>query len=217
MGTDPDDGTGDSSILAGKNNYAAGKGLDIDSNIQYIPDTPNLADRVKDILDAGGDVEALIAWSGGGGHAAMVTGIVCYGNGQFQISYVDDPEQGDGKAENEEKFLFANPDGTFNRLNPNGTVTRGRIDGFLLESAGGAKVGAARFSPTSPATTDTASDLLTRFLRSSPFGQFVGAASFPGSVRHSVGVSPWFFLAPSHLAERDVSRPVARSPRKFIN
>ena len=74
--------------------------------------------------DDGCDIDVLIAWNGGGGHAAMITSITELANGQYEITYVDDPNQGDGKAENQEHTITVNPDGTF---------AGGRVFGFLVE------------------------------------------------------------------------------------
>ncbi len=78
-----------------------------------------------DAIAAGGDVEIMIAWSGGGGHAAMITSIVKWPDGSATITYVDDPTQGDGVAENQEHVIHVNPDGTFDG---------GSIIGFQVET-----------------------------------------------------------------------------------
>lgn len=58
------------------------------------------------------------------GHAAMVTRVVAMADGTFLVTFVDDPDQHDGEAENEEHTVVVQPDGTF---------PGGRIDRFLLE------------------------------------------------------------------------------------
>lgn len=113
-------GTTDPNMLAGKNDYASTYNLPIDSELVGWAD---IAD-VLDALDDGADVEILISWAGGGGHAAMVTSISGFDNGQYQITYVDDPTQGDGLAQNQEHTITVNPDGTF---------AGGRVDGFMVE------------------------------------------------------------------------------------
>ena len=80
--------------------------------------------EVQDALDAGCDVEILIGWSGGGGHATMVTGVTVHADGSATITYVDDPNQGDGVAENQEHTISTDASGNFG----NGTV-----DGFMIE------------------------------------------------------------------------------------
>jgi len=82
---------------------------------------------IQDAIDAikdRGDVEIRISLSGGGGHAAMVTSIVRFNNGQLQITYIDDPTQGDGEAENQAHVITVNPDASFKG---------GTIRGFVVE------------------------------------------------------------------------------------
>jgi hypothetical protein len=125
-------GTADDDMLDGKNTYSDANGLPIGSEIAYT-DTyeptegsswSDLMEKVQDALDAGCDVEILIGWSGGGGHAAMVTGVTVHADGSATITYVDDPNQGDGVAENEEHVITTDASGDF------GT---GTVDGFMIE------------------------------------------------------------------------------------
>ena len=152
MGTTPEDGTYDENLKKGKDAYNEKNGLGIDTEIVYLDSdggrhAADLAGRigrvarlrllpravdggidlsgVMDALDAGGDVEILISWDEGGGHVAMVTSVTCLSNGQYQITYVDDPNQGDGMAENEEHTITVNSDGSFDG---------GQVDGFVIET-----------------------------------------------------------------------------------
>jgi hypothetical protein len=121
MNTDPNSGTQIGDILSGKNTYTGDNGLPINSEIQYgMP----LGD-VMDTLNGGGDVEILIGWEGGGGHAAMIISVTQHADGSYTIVYVDDPNQGDGQAENEEHVIH---------VDPNGNFEGGSIIGFLIET-----------------------------------------------------------------------------------
>jgi len=123
MGTGPN-GTSLAGIVNGKQAYNESQGLGIDTGlVAWDGDLGG----VMDALDAGADVEILIRWNGGGGHMAMVTGITQLSNGQYQITYVDDPHQGDGVAENAEHTITVNPDGSF---------AGGQVAGFLVETRG---------------------------------------------------------------------------------
>ena len=123
MGTTEEGGTTDDNIVAGKAAYAEENGLDIDTDLNL--DGLESIDDAMDTLEDGGDVEILISWTGGGGHAAMVTSITDNGDGTYTITYVDDPNQGDGQAENEEHTITVNADGSF---------PGGQVDGFLTET-----------------------------------------------------------------------------------
>lgn len=115
-------GTFVENMLAGKNSYCDAKGLPINSEIvSFDPQ------QVRDALDNGCAVEILIGWSGGGGHAAMVTGVTVHTDGSTTITYVDDPNQGDGVAENQEHVITTDASGEF----ANGTVF-----GFMIEKKG---------------------------------------------------------------------------------
>jgi hypothetical protein len=63
---------------------------------------------VINALNNGGDVEIKIRWNGGG-HVAMVTSVTQLPNGLLQITYIDDPRQGDGRAQNQPTTLVVNP------------------------------------------------------------------------------------------------------------
>jgi hypothetical protein len=91
MGTGANGTTG-ANMVNGKANWAAANGLNINTGFVNVGQAMN-------ILAGGGDVEINIAWNGGG-HVAMIVQIVAYSNGTYQITYVDDPNQGNGAAEN---------------------------------------------------------------------------------------------------------------------
>jgi hypothetical protein len=123
MGTDKENGTTDDNIVSGKAKYAKDHGLDITTNLDS--DGLGSIDDAMDTLDKGGDVEILITWDGGGGHAAMITSITDNGDGTYTITYVDDPDQDDGKPGNEEHTITVKGDGSFDG---------GHVDGFLIET-----------------------------------------------------------------------------------
>ena len=86
------------------------------------------AGEAIDILNGGGDVEILINWTGGGGHVGMISSIVENEDGTYTITYIDDPEQEDGVAENEEVVIV---------VDANGDILSGgdgSIDGLLIET-----------------------------------------------------------------------------------
>ncbi len=114
-------GTTDDNMLAGKNKYTNREGLPICSKLVY-----NFGEQIDDImkeLRGGADVEILISWTGGGGHAAMITSIVKHADGSYTITYVDDDQTKAG-AQNEEHTIKVKPDGSFDG---------GQVDGFLVE------------------------------------------------------------------------------------
>lgn len=133
MGTDIcGTGTTGDDALSGKNSYCLANNWTINSHIVYT-DTydptggsswADLMKQVQDDLDAGCDVEILIRWSRGGGHAAMVTAVTRHADGSATIGYVDDPNQGDGKAENEEHVIATDDSGNFRT---------GTVCGFMIE------------------------------------------------------------------------------------
>jgi hypothetical protein len=123
MGTTEEGGTTDDNIVEGKAAYAEANGLDITTDLNS--DGLGSIGDAMDTLEKGGDVEILISWDGGGGHAAMVTSITDNGDGTYTITYVDDPNQGDGQAENEEHTITVNADGSFDG---------GQVDGFVTET-----------------------------------------------------------------------------------
>jgi hypothetical protein len=115
-------GTSDPDMLNGKKKYTSREGLPICTKLVY-----NFGEQIQDIIEKlrdGADVEILISWSGGGGHAAMITSIVKHADGSYTITYVDDPDQGDGTAENEEHTI---------KVDANGNFQGGVVDGFLVE------------------------------------------------------------------------------------
>ncbi|HYU32641.1 MAG TPA: hypothetical protein VEW48_10805 [Thermoanaerobaculia bacterium] len=123
MGTTEEDGTQIDNIVKGKAAYAEANGLDITTDLNS--DGIDSIGDAMDTLDKGGDVEILIGWDEGGGHAAMVTSITDNGDGTYTITYVDDPNQGDGKGENEEHTITVNADGSFDG---------GTVIGFITET-----------------------------------------------------------------------------------
>lgn len=123
MGTTSPEGTFDPNMLAGKKKYTADNGLRIDSELVY---GMHWADYVMLAIEGGADVEILISWNPRGGHAAMITSVVLLSDGTYVITYIDDPTQGDGKAENKEHVIHVNADGSF---------SGGQVDGFLIEEA----------------------------------------------------------------------------------
>lgn len=124
MKTDPaNGGTTDPNTVAGKAAYAAAHGLDITTDLNS-DGLGSIGDAI-DVLDDGGDVEILITWNNKSGHVAMVTSITDNGDGTYTVTYVDDPEQGDGKAENQEHTITVNADGSF---------AGGHVDGFITET-----------------------------------------------------------------------------------
>ncbi len=119
-------GTSDADMLDGKRAYTQRNDLGIQSDLLY---GMRHIQRIMDLINAGHDVEILITWTNArgqsvGGHAAMITNIVQMSDGTYQITYVDDPSQGDGEAENEEHVIIVQPDGSF---------PGGQVDGFLAE------------------------------------------------------------------------------------
>jgi len=120
MDTD-EDGTADADMLSGKNKYTGDNDLPIETELVYGMEH---LDDVMDAINAGADVEILISWDPNGGHAAMITSVTKFADGSYEITYVDDPTQGDGEAENEEHTIHVQPDGSF---------PGGRVDGFMVE------------------------------------------------------------------------------------
>lgn len=103
------------------------------------PADPEAADLLRALDEALGDKKSaeeeeqqllddlfdlLYGEDGPPGHAAMVTRVIALADGTFLLTYVDDPDQHDGEAENKEHTVLVQPDGTF---------PGGRIDKFLLE------------------------------------------------------------------------------------
>ncbi len=124
MNTDVGDGgTSDPDNLEGKDEYVDENNLPIDTR-QVLDGLGSIRD-VANALEGGGDVEILIDWEGDGGHVATVTGVVKWPDGSVTISYVDDPTQGDGVAENRQHVIHVRPDGTFDG---------GTVDGFQIQT-----------------------------------------------------------------------------------
>lgn len=124
MGTSPTTGTTKENILSGKRKYTKDKKLKILTNL--VPWSKSQIKLLMDELNKGADVEIIIKWDNQDiGHVAMVTSITQIGKNQWQVKYVDDPTQGDGKAENQEHVITVNGDGSF---------AGGKITHFLVET-----------------------------------------------------------------------------------
>jgi len=120
-------GTKAENMNAGKNQYCYDHDLPINSEMQWGEDSFAAA---SEVLGRGGDVELWIGWTGtdgrpNGGHAAMVTGMKQVAPHIWQITYVDDPVQGDGVAASKEHVIVVS--------DLNGYFTRGKVWGFMLE------------------------------------------------------------------------------------
>jgi hypothetical protein len=126
MGTTADDGTTDPNLVSGKAQFASDNDLDIDTSLEE--DGIGSIGGAMDTLNGGGDVELLISWEEGGGHVAMIASIVDNGDGTYQITYVDDPDQEDGVPENEEVVITVDGDGN---ITAGGS---GHIDGLVIET-----------------------------------------------------------------------------------
>jgi hypothetical protein len=109
-------GTSGQNMVNGKAQWAAANGYNI--NTQF----PAGLNQAINALNNRGDVEINILWPGGG-HVAMVTSISQLPNGLIQITYIDDPRQGDGRAQNQTTTLVVNP------------VTGAIVAGFPLRGA----------------------------------------------------------------------------------
>ncbi|HEX3044766.1 MAG TPA: hypothetical protein VHY08_08415 [Bacillota bacterium] len=127
--------------LSGKAQYASDHGLPISST--FI--TGMAIQNVIDALNSGGDVEIWLNWATGGGHAAMIIAVVQYPDGSCDIYYVDDPNQGNGVAENQVHVIHVEPNGTF----PGGSVW-----GFYIETFTGDNLCSPSPTPT-PTNTPT--------------------------------------------------------------
>jgi len=118
MGTNRNGTTG-ANMVAGKAAWAAANGYGITTGWVNVGQAMN-------ILFNGGDVEINIAWNGGG-HVAMIVQIVQNANGTYQITYIDDPTQGDGIAANQLHTILVLPNGAI-------AGTNMWIGGFLGET-----------------------------------------------------------------------------------
>jgi hypothetical protein len=127
MGTTAANGTATAQDIAdGKAQFASDTGLDIDTSLEE-NGVGSIGDAM-DTLNGGGDVEILIIWPDGSGHVAMISSIIDNGDGTYTITYVDDPDQGDGVAENEEVTITVDSDGN---IIAGGS---GHIHGLLIET-----------------------------------------------------------------------------------
>ncbi|HEY0511978.1 MAG TPA: hypothetical protein VGH73_08740 [Thermoanaerobaculia bacterium] len=127
MGTTAANGTASGQAIAnGKGQFAGNHNLNINTTLSQ--NGIGSIGNAMNTLNAGGDVEVLIRWPDGSGHVAMISSIVARADGTYQITYVDDPHQGDGVAQNEEVVIIVNANGT---ITSGGT---GSIDGLLIET-----------------------------------------------------------------------------------
>jgi hypothetical protein len=115
-------GTDDDDIVDGKNAYNAANELPI-TTASYWWNNANLG-GLAGLLDDDGDVEILISWTNGGGHAAMVTSITLLSDGTYVITYIDDPDQGNNSTSNEEHVIY---------VDANGNFAGGSVIGFIAE------------------------------------------------------------------------------------
>ncbi len=134
MGTTEANGTRDVDIIPGKNAFLNRHDWPVDTGYFGWPESE---DDVPDYmlglfmgLEFGADVEILIKWFPAGGHAAMVTDLRRV-RGGFQVTFVDDPRQGNGRTENREHVVFVDYEGymwcAWTEL------PCGYVDGFIVE------------------------------------------------------------------------------------
>jgi hypothetical protein len=127
MGTTAANGTASGQAIAnGKGQFTGNHNLNINTNLS-MAGIGNIGGAMN-TLNGGGDVEVLIQWPNGSGHVAMITSIVALPGGGYQITYVDDPTQGDGVAQNEQVTITVDGNGN---LTSGGT---GSIVGLLTET-----------------------------------------------------------------------------------
>ena len=127
MGTDPQTGTTDHNMLAGKLRLINEFGLPLEVHFQddglgggdvVTPDgtargqgtTPTFA-WIVDQLDQGQDVELGMTWSGGGGHWVTLQGKIDFGPGAMGIWYRSDHEQGTSGGTDSTDFSWLGTDG----------------------------------------------------------------------------------------------------------
>ena len=131
-------GTGTSKILSGKNAYVAA------NNLPIVSTQTNSFKKAMDTLKNGGDVEAGVAWGQDangkslGAHRAMVTEVqeITDAGGAttgYVVKIVDDPTQGDGKAENKTHTLKFDKDGKLIGHDGKGAATGARLINFQTE------------------------------------------------------------------------------------
>lgn len=134
MGTTARDGTLDRNIIPGKNRVINNHDWPVDTGYFGFPanedDVYNYMLGLFMALDGGADVEILIKWYPAGGHAAMVTDVVRV-RGGFQVTFVDDPRQGNGRTENREHVVFVDYEGYMWCAWTEWPC--GYVDGFIVE------------------------------------------------------------------------------------
>jgi hypothetical protein len=121
MNTSPANGTTMANFLSGKESYSRASFLPI---CTYQVTGIDAATEAMDALELGLDVEVMLQWFGGGGHAPMVTSMTALSSGGYIITYIDDPAQGDDVAANEEYVLAVDQTGYFDY---------GQLLGFQIE------------------------------------------------------------------------------------
>ncbi len=121
MMTSPIFGTSDTKLLSGKEDFVDKYELPICSELKYANDGnwDELVCDIIDMLNNGYDIEVLLT-----GHVGMLTSLTKHDDGSVTIEYVDDPEQGDGVAENETHVESFDPGGIGDVHN---------LDGFFCE------------------------------------------------------------------------------------
>ena len=115
MKTDTKKGTIPVQGLAGKEEYVKEKKLSLKSKLLNFKE--GIGQALK-VVKQGGDVEMGIHWVPSGGHRAMVVSIVERRDDKkgnkvtgYEITYVDDPVQGDGIAQNQEHVIQTDTEG----------------------------------------------------------------------------------------------------------
>jgi hypothetical protein len=127
MQTNPQTGTAPNNMANGKKQYTTEKGLPVNTRTY---EGCGALGEIMDALADGADVEIIILWDpvpNGGGHTAQITSITQHGDGSYTINYVDDPTQGDGRAESAEHSIHIDADGEF---------WDGQAVGFMVEEHG---------------------------------------------------------------------------------
>jgi len=144
MDTDAN-GTSTADILSGKNSYVSA------NNLPIVSTQSNSFAKAMDTLKNGGDVEVGVSWGKDadgnslGAHRAMVTEMQeitdSAGNTTgYVVKIVDDPEQGDGKAENKVHTLKFDKNGKLIGHDGKGAATGAGLINFQTEDVVASKV-----------------------------------------------------------------------------
>lgn len=127
MGTNSTNGTASAQAMAnGKAQFAGNHNLNINTTLAQ--NGVGSMGSAMTTLSNGGDVEIILRWPDGKGHVAMIVSITDLGNGSYQITYVDDPTQGDGNAQNAQHTITVNSSGV---ITAGGS---GSVEGVLIET-----------------------------------------------------------------------------------